>query len=231
MRHMVMSAMLAGLVIGMLGCQMGPPLPEGRLVANKSVVNVVSATEEPTVVDGVLDDAAWANALAMTDFTLEQSDKPEVQSRVLVTYDKDNLYVAVINDEVNTDKLVTNATQRDGNVWSDDSIEIYLDARNLKSGEYHGFFVSASNVVYDRRRVEAWDGKWTSGTSIIEGKAWIAEVAIPFETVGITPKPGHRLGLMVARNRLAGGTHQSLYLVPCNQEAKDTSLYPVLELR
>lgn len=248
MRPAGMTAVLALVGVGLGGCTemprapFGPPptgprvkapaLPEGMTVANKDVVNPLPTADGPVKVDGVLDDAAWAKATAMTDFVLGRSGKPDVQSRVLVMHDAANLHLAIINDEPNTDQLVTNATERDGPVWNDDSVEIYVDANNAKGRDYHGFFVNAANVVYDRRRVEAWDGEWTSAVKVLPGKAWVVEVAIPFATLGVTPKPGHKLGLMVARNRRAGlAESQLLFLVPCGQEAKDTSTYPVLEVK
>jgi len=235
MRRTGMIVVLVGVVFGTVGCQgfgIVPPLAQGRLVESKDVVNAVPRAGGPIKVDGSLDETAWAKATAMTDFVLGPSGKPEVQSRVLVTYDDENLYVAVINEEPNIDRLVTNATERDGNVWSDDSVEIYIDAANEKGGNYHGFFVSASNVVYDRQQVEDWNGEWTSAIGRFGPTVWLVEVAISFKTIGVTPKPGHKFGLMVARNRRAGlDQPQGLYLVPCNDEAKDTSLYPVLELR
>ena len=61
----------------------------------------------------------------------------------------------------------------------------------------------------------------------------MVEVAISLKAVGITFTSGHKLGLMVARNRRAAGLAkpQGMYLVPCGGEAKDTSLYPVPELK
>lgn len=241
MRRTGVVIVLVSLAAGVVGCQWvqgvlmgrsGDGMPTGVPVQDKAAVNGLPAADTPVKVDGVLDDDAWEKAIAMSGFVLGDGGAPTVQSRVLITCDAANLYVAVINDEPNTDKLVTKATERDGNVWSDDSVEIYVDPANEKGSDYRGFFVSAANVVYDRRRVEAWDAEWTSATKVLPGTAWIVEIAIPFKALGVTPKVGHQLGLMVARNRLAaGGTDRSMYLVPCNNEAKDTSVYPVLELK
>jgi len=222
------AGMLAGCGGGMM--MSGGAMPTGTPVASKDAVNTVPMAAAPVTVDGVLDEAAWRKAIAMSDFVLGNSDKPPVQSRVLLTHDKDNLYVAVINDEPMTAQLTTKATERDGNVWGDDSIEIYVDPSNAKSGAYMGFFVSAANVVYDRQRREAWNGEWTSAVKVHDGKAWVVEVAIPWKTLEATPSAGHTLGLMVARNRVIGGPVRTLYLVPCRAEAKDTDVYPVLKL-
>ncbi len=225
-----------GMVVA-AGCQTGQVgkagLPEGKLVADKDAGTIaVAAATVPIVVDGKLTEAAWHDAIAMTDFISGRSGKPAVPTRLLVTYDQNNLYLGVINSEPSTDKLVAKAEKRDGNVWGDDSDEIYLDPKNEKGRNYYGFFVNSKNVVYDRQRVEAWDGEWTSGTSVLPGEAWTVEVAIPWKTIGVTPKPGHKFGLMVARNHHADRSRaQQYYVVPCGAEAKNTSVYPVLELR
>jgi len=231
----VLWVVLCGLVlVGAIGCQTGGAgLPEGMPVADKDAGTIaVAAASGPIVVDGGLTEAAWNKAIALTGFVSGRSGKPAVTTRVLVTYDKDRLYVAVVNEEPNTDKLVAKAQGRDGKVWSDDSDEIYLDPSNAKGRNYYGFFVNSKNVVYDRQRVERWDGEWNSGAKVLPGKAWTVETAIPWKTLGVTPKPGHKLGLMVARNHQANRTRgKQFYVVPCNREAKNTSVYPVLELR
>jgi len=45
-------------------------------------------------VDGKLDDPAWQKAASLGDFVQGSSNRPDVESRLLVTYDKDNLYLA-----------------------------------------------------------------------------------------------------------------------------------------
>jgi len=232
-RHAIPSILAVGLLLILAGCQGGPVLPAGplgKLVASKEAVAVL--TTGAVTVDGKLDEPVWKTAVAMGDFTRGRSDKPEVDTRVLVTFDKDNLYVAVINDEPNTEQLVTKVKDRDGDVWTDDSDEIYVDPSNSKTGDYQGFFVSAANVVYDRDNSgTGWDGKWTSAVSVQPGVSWTAEVAIPFTTLGVKPVSGQKLGVMVARNRVAGlARGRGLYLVPCDNEAKNTELYPVVQI-
>jgi hypothetical protein len=203
----------------------------GQWTPNKDTKIPVKAASGPIVADGKLNEAAWKQAVALGDFILGRSQRPEVDTRVLVTYDKDNLYVAVISSEPDTGNLVAAAKGPDGTVWDDDSIEIYLDPGNQKTREFFAFMVNTKNVTYDRTRNSSWSGTWTSGASVIPGQAWIAETAIPFKTLGISATPELKLGLMVARSRKAGSRNQSFYLAPCEDEAKNTSVYPVLELK
>ena len=229
---LVMIAVLAAAGCGTLsggdcGCS-GAGLGRGELVESKSAVNDVPMAAEAITVDGKLNDAAWAKATALSDF-VRGPDRPKVKTRLLVTYDATNLYVAVVNEEPDTGDLVTSATKRDGEVWGGDCVEVYVDAWNSKDGDYYGFFVTPKNVVYDRSKDGSWSGEWTSATNVVAGKAWVAELAIPFKTLGIKAKKGHKIGVMVARNRKPGGGSY-VTLVPCDNEAKNTAKYPTLKL-
>lgn len=204
----------------------------GVLTPNKDAITSVKAASAPIVADGKLGEAAWKQAVAMGDFFLGRSQRPEVDTRALVTYDQDNLYVAVVCAEPATDKLVATSKGPDGSVWNDDSIEIYLDPGNNKQArEYFCFMVNSQNVTYDRTGDANWSGVWKSGAGVVPGTGWVVETAIPFKTLGMKAAPGQKLGIMVARSRLAGGKNQNFYLVPCDSEAKNTSLYPVIELK
>lgn len=208
-------------------------LPDGKVVVDlsKNIVTVVT-TDKPIKVDGKLDEPVWKTASAMTDFVLGKGKPAPLQSRVLAAADKTNLYLAVINYEPNTNKLVCKATARDDKaIWStDDCVEVYVDANAAKDADFYAFFVTPKNVVYDRRKVEAWDGKWESATSVVPGKAWVVEMAIPWATIGMKGAPGDKLGLMVARTERTTGKGTGSYLVPCNDEAKDTNCYPTLQV-
>ncbi len=233
-RNLLVMAVLVGLVGSMAGCDgAAGGLPVGKLVSDLRVPVAVTATDKPIVADGKLDEAGWKNAVALGGFVSNGSPAPAA-TRVLVTYDQVNLYVAVINEEPNTAGLVATAQGHDGNVWEDDSNELYIDSTNARQGTsgYCGFFLNSKNARYDRTEDESWDPKWQSGAMSIDGKAWVAEYAIPLkETLGVTLKPGHKMGLMLARNRKAGGKSETYYLLPCGEEAKDTESYAVLELK
>jgi len=205
----------------------------GQLMTNKDMDGIpVPRAPKPVNVNGKLDDPAWRDATALTDFVTGRSQRSEVATRVLVTYDDANLYLAVICTEPNTDKLVATATGRDGKVWDDDSIEVYLDPGATKKGDYYGFFVNSKNVIYDRTRDANWSGEWVSQTAVIPGIAWVAELAIPFKTLEFKAAPGCKFGMMVARLRRAGlSQDQWMYLVPCENEAKSPRVYPVLQLK
>ncbi len=86
-----------------------------------------------------------------------------------------------------TSQVRRNIRQRDGAVWVDDCVEVFLSTTS-DAKTYYQFCVSASGAQYDARdRDASWDGYWLARTSI--GKdAWYAELKIPYSTLGISSR-------------------------------------------
>ena len=104
--------------------------------------------------------------------------------------------------------LTLRADKRDGEVWDDDSIEIFVDHDNDTHGRH--FIVSAADVVWDGE----WEGangledsRWNSDFRhrVIRGEdRWIVQVKIPWEELGATPATAGELRVNVYRNRVIG---------------------------
>ncbi|MBU1857256.1 MAG: carbohydrate-binding family 9-like protein, partial [Verrucomicrobia bacterium] len=74
---------------------------------------------------------------------------------------------------------------RDGSVWGDDCVEIFLSPDPAK-GYYH-FAVNAAGTLYDGRGTDAsWNTDWRAAAKIGNG-AWTVEIAIPFKALSATP--------------------------------------------
>ncbi len=153
-------------------------------------------------IDGKLDEPLWSKATLLSAFRTPQADhKAKFPTEARIAYDAANLYVSFRCHEPKLSELVTTVTKRDGAVWDDDSVEIFIDT-NLDRKTYYQFVINANGVVYDGLgRDGAWNGKCTAKASR-EADAWTLEVAIPWKTIGMdAPKPGTQLGFEVARNR------------------------------
>lgn len=107
----------------------------------------------------------------------------------------------------------------DGNIWTDDSVEVHLfpDENNLKHG--YQIIVSTAGVVFDRTVFSAIEGdtKWQSNlTADIrkESNRWIADIRIPFASFDI-PDPnfaGHiKANFYRNRSRDGGFTESSCW--------------------
>ena len=69
-------------------------MASSRISSDK--VLAVARTETPPVIDGVLDDAVWANAPSMDDmhqFAPVDHTDPSERTEVYILYDSDNLYI------------------------------------------------------------------------------------------------------------------------------------------
>ena len=156
-------------------------------------------------IDGKMDEAAWEHATAATHFAIFNSTKlASPQSIARFCHDEAHLYVHVTFPEPAMDKLVARARNRDGVVWFDDSVEVFIDPRH-DHRHYFQFVVNSLSTGFDRSaEFEGWNGQWEAKARV--GKtSWSIEMAFPFATLGIErPEPGQIIGFNVCRERYAG---------------------------
>ncbi len=194
-----------------------PPTP----IAPAAPAWLCPSTSQPPRVDGALDDPIWQQAARIADFVdYRQSAIPAAAAtEVLLLHDREHLYLGFRCYEPALNQLKTAAAAHDGNVFADDSVELFLDT-NHDQHSYWQLAFNAAGVQFDQRcvgaqdagqnvfmvnyeqrevRDTAWNGVWTVRTSR-QADRWEAEVAIPFATVG---RASDLWGLHVARNRRA----------------------------
>ncbi|MDX9867493.1 MAG: sugar-binding protein [Kiritimatiellia bacterium] len=187
------------------------------------------AAAEPPVLDGCLTEAFWAGAAPIgalkhnLNADLPVSQKTEVRVR----HDTENLYIGIVCHESAMDGLKEAARERDGNVFADDSIEVFLDTDHDRF-TFHQLAFNAAGTRFDQRcagdnnaganvfgarygqqkvRDTAWNGEWSVKTSR-HADRWEAEAAIPFRTVG---RESDLWGINVCRNRRAGESETSAW--------------------
>ena len=159
-----------------------------------------AAAALPTV-DGHLAPGEWDRAAALTGFTVfGGSARAQNQTRAFVTFDAANLYVA-FRCEQPGGRLKTDATRRDGDVWEDDAVEVFIQP-NESEDSCVQFVGNSRGVLADNRDLDtAWDGDWTYRASTHEGR-WEGELSIPFASLGMTPpSDGQSIGLNVCRDQ------------------------------
>ncbi|NNM07489.1 MAG: carbohydrate binding family 9 domain-containing protein, partial [Gemmatimonadetes bacterium] len=176
-------------------------------VLSLSAQEVTAArSTEPIQVDGVLDEAAWADAGSITGFTQLQPSVGEAASQrtvVRVLYDDRMMYFGIESRDENPEEISRTITRRDGEVWEDDAVALILDTFNDDNNAYV-FMVNSLGTQQDERwadngrtRDVKWDGTWESAGSI-RADGWVAEVAIPFESLRFDRRTD-RWGLNVIR--------------------------------
>lgn len=149
----------------------------------------------PIHVDGALDDAGWKGAARATGFAeVNPGDqiKPPVESEAWVTYDHENLYVALLaRDDPSTVRV--SLRERD-NIFNDDYFGIMIDPYGDFQSCYE-LFVNPLGIQGDLRMTnggdnedDAYDAVWTSRGKITN-EGYQVEIAIPFASLRFQDRP------------------------------------------
>jgi hypothetical protein len=177
------------------------PVPSARIPTALGAVNV----------DGRLDDAAWSGAATLKLDHTNMGGPAPVQTTARVMRDATNLYIGVTCAEPKMGEIKTGVTERDGPVYNDDSVEVFLNPDGRELPYYH-FIVDAGGAVWDALTGDSrWNARWTSAVSRDAG-AWSVEIAIPFRAMDATPTGRWRAN--VARNRQPDGPANLVWSIP-----------------
>lgn len=118
----------------------------------QSLIEIPSLAQEP-VIDGDPTDEIWKSAWHSDTFYKVTSRwvarTADGRSEAFLGYRNNKLYVAVIGYEKDLDKLSRKINIRDGNVYTDDCVEIYLDPGDTDRDFYH-FVINANGTLFDR---------------------------------------------------------------------------------
>jgi hypothetical protein len=160
---------------------------------------------EPPVLDGVLDDDAWAFAAVITDLhqvTPNEFSPPSETSQFYVVYTKDALYVAGRFYDREPGRIGALTLRQGDWSWGDDTVTVMIDPLNQGRSGY-AFDLTANGVrnqaLYQDVTRQNWDwrGIW-HGETAIDGEGWVAEIEIPFKTLSFDPS-NDTWGLNVGR--------------------------------
>ena len=157
-------------------------------------------------IDGLGNDAAWANAPKTSNF-LEFDPKPSQPARYRtefqVTYDDRNLYVFVRAYDPHPDSIMHALTRRDVRGPSD-QIKLIIDSYNDNRTGFE-FAVNPDGVKRDYAVFEdgnediTWNGIWDVATSVDE-QGWTAEFQIPLSQLRYASATDHTFGFGIWRD-------------------------------
>lgn len=105
-------------------------------------------TDTAIVIDGKLDDAAWASAPWTDDFTDIQGDakpKPRFRTRAKMLWDNEYLYIAAELEEPHVWATLTN---HDSVIFRDPDFEVFMDPMG-QTQPYYEFEMNALNTTWD----------------------------------------------------------------------------------
>lgn len=139
------------------------------------------------VIDGYDDDSGWRSAALAGNFAENDPGdqvRPPVNTEVLITYDRANLYLLFrAYDDPST--IRATLANRD-NIWQDDYVGIIFDTYGDKAWAYE-LFVNPYGVQGDLRMNRgnediSYDLVWSSSGRITDN-GYVVEVAIPFRSL------------------------------------------------
>lgn len=214
--HRTCAPLLAALLLAApgptsrLGAQAGPAAAAPAVAAVPAprelpTARAVRATPPP-VVDGRLDDPAWADAPVLDGFVQRepaQGAPVSERTEVRVLFDDQALYVGAWLFDSEPGAIVFGETRRDADPKDVDAVLLTFDTYRDRQNAFL-FATTPAGIEYDgqvskegdggidtQRRQQTgsgggfnvnWDGSWTVATSR-DGSGWYAEFRIPFATL------------------------------------------------
>ena len=171
------------------------PSSELPLIAKQPVIEAESTAlgqrilrgkkeSAPPVIDGRLDDPAWATAPVATDFTQnypETGVPPSRRTEARVVFVGDALYIGMRAFD-SPDSIVAPLMRRDGMVNSD-WVDVLIDSFHDRRSAFH-FAVNPAGVKVDMYHYDdiqadmSWDAVWDVGVAR-DSLGWTAEFRIP----------------------------------------------------
>jgi hypothetical protein len=152
---------------------------------------------------GKLDDKIWEQVPTMKAVTTS-GDTVKEPTETHVWYNNKGIYLGVKCFDRNAGNNKCSVTTRDGNVWNDPSLELFIDPQLSRNYYYH-LAVNQIGVQYDGFCGDAsWNGKWKAVTyTDPAGKYWSAEIFLPFGELGIDPTASNWWGFNICRTNHA----------------------------
>ncbi|MCK4324351.1 MAG: hypothetical protein KAW89_07465 [Armatimonadetes bacterium] len=162
------------------------------------VVSVALLDKAPEI-DGIVGRQEWGQAAVLSEFvTLGGESRVQLPTTVYVGYTEQALYVGARLFDPNPQQLRREVTQRDGEVWRDDCLELFVDTAGERQ-DYAHLAVNALGTKYDSYdRVVTEDFQWEAAATIHDD-GWSVEIQLPFANQ-IAPQPGDEWIVEVARN-------------------------------
>ena len=165
------------------------------------------AAAKPPVLDGTVDQEEWRGAPVAGDFVQfepRRGDAASARTEALVLYDVSHLYIAF--RAWDSEPLTAQLTQRDANLFEDDSVIVLLDSyADGQSAYYFQTNVLGTQadgrIADDGRQTDAsWDAPWRSAARRTDF-GWTAELAIPFTSIKYAAGENRRWGINFGRSR------------------------------
>ncbi|OGD10325.1 MAG: hypothetical protein A2Y86_04085 [Candidatus Aminicenantes bacterium RBG_13_62_12] len=158
---------------------------------------VVPKTDKPPVIDGILDDEAWAAALRVEGFKTFQPDygrEPAQRSEGFMTYDSESFYFALRCFDLEPDKIKASINKRDA-MFEDDFAGVLIDTFNDMQSAF-GFLINPLGIQGDGMMSingnldPSYDMVWYSAGKVSkEEGVFTVELRVPLKSLRFPNKP------------------------------------------
>jgi len=159
---------------------------------NENALTVSAGFIEQAVrLDGYLDDEVWNEAGTITSFKMidpTENAEPSFRTTVKVIADKKNIYIGIICNDSDPEKMVAFSKARDSELRNEDYIKFvfdtYGDGRSAYIFAINAFGARYDALASDRGSSEdaSWDGIWEAKTKLLQD-GWSAEIRIPVNSL------------------------------------------------
>ena len=155
-----------------------------------------SRIDSPIILDGILDEEAWAVAEPITGFiqSLPDAGAPATEETIVrVVYDDKRVYIGALMLDSDPAGIIHQFLEQDYETHDDDVFAVTLDTF-LDRRDSFMFLVNPNGAVKDGQTFDnsrttnlAWEGVIEVETTIHE-EGWTVELAIPFTTLRFDPR-------------------------------------------
>ncbi len=158
--------------------QLKNPIPEVKAFSLDKITK--------PVIDGNLDDSAWANSEEFLFSTNNKTgEKSKIKTSVRIAYDKENLYLGIFCYEDDMASIKDFCVKADGDVWRDNNLDIFFAPK--KRDEYKHLVVNSLGTVLDLSfRNGKEDVKWNVDGEIKtshKNNGWVVEMALSLKSI------------------------------------------------
>lgn len=202
----------------------------------------------PIVVDGHLDEPAWASAEAVPLVLADTGAVPHQPTTARLLWDDNYLYVAF---ECQDDDIWGTTSERDQDIYNQEVVEVFVDAASCGSA-YVEIEVSPLNAVLDlfmlwrddrQRGLWDWDSAGLRTAVVVDGdpwqrgttdRQWTVEMAIPLVDFDMAPhlppEPGDTWRINLYRiDRASDGDEYTAWSPPGRLNYHTPSRFGILQ--
>ncbi|MBD3349821.1 MAG: hypothetical protein GF400_11600 [Candidatus Eisenbacteria bacterium] len=175
------------------------PLSDGRLLEVRKPARIVRRVDAPLVseslsLDGEVDAFIGERGAVVEELYQAEGYEPvSDRTRFHFAHDGENLLVTAVCEESEMDELVASASERDGAVYMDDCVGLFIQPDTEELVVYQ-IYVNPEGAIFDQKitfdesmwytTYPEWNGDYGVATSRDDDR-WIAEIVIPFETLEV----------------------------------------------